>query len=428
MFSKFIGILFFLFFSIIVEVHAQNDSSVFASYTTSVNRSKLYSKLVTSIHKNLSVPLNTQTEGKWEDVFWAMELINYKTLWTKTRIQFAFDSLTDRSTDFQRSLLELIYTNYPNVFAGEINAFILKTSHPKVFAMAAEYLLQNNNSDTVRIFLKNLIQKKFNNITDDAILTSLSIRLQQKNNITAYKILPDILSRDFLAGNTIMYSFQRKNRDNPGIVIVRSKEGKFIREANGRIFNVPQLARSISNLPGYLTNGNTPQGIFRMYGFDVSRSSFIGPTTNIQLTMPAEATLQHFLKDSSITDSIWTIDWYKNLLPRKLKNYAQLFESFYAGKAGRTEIIAHGTAIDQEYYKSKPYYPYTPSLGCLCTREIWSTTTGKRLQSDQQKLSEALNLAGGADGYAIVIELDDKNLPININELLPFILKAESLK
>jgi hypothetical protein len=357
-----------------------------------------------------------------------MELINYKTLWTKTRIQSAFDSLTDRSTDFQRSLLELIYTNYPKVFGRELNAFILKTSHPKVFAMAAEYLLQNNNDDIVRIFLKNLIQEKFSNISDDAILTSLSIRLQQKNNVTAYKILPDILSRDFLAGNTIMYSFQRKNRDNPGIVIVRSKEGKFIRETNGKIFNVPQLARSISNLPGYLTNGNTPQGIFRMYGFDVSRSSFIGPTTNIQLTMPGEATLQHFLKDSSIIDSTWTIDWYKNLLPRKLKNYAQLYESFYAGKAGRTEIIAHGTAIDPEYYKSKPYYPYTPSLGCLCTREIWSTTTGKRLQSDQQKLSEAINLAGGADGYTIVIELDNKNLPININELVPFILKAESLK
>ena len=180
MFSKIIGMLFFLFFSIIVEVHAQYDSSVFASYTTSVNRSKLYSKLVTSIHKNLSLPLNAQTEGKWEDVFWAMELINYKTLWTKTRIQSAFDSLTDRSTDFQRSLLELIYTNYPEVFGRELNAFILKTSHSKVFAMAAEYLLQNNNDDTVRIFLKNLIQKKFSNITDDAILTSLSIRLQQK--------------------------------------------------------------------------------------------------------------------------------------------------------------------------------------------------------------------------------------------------------
>jgi len=193
MFSKIVGMLFFLFFSIIVEVHAQYDSSVFASYTTSVNRSKLYSKLVTSIHKNLSLPLNAQTEGKWEDVFWAMELINYKNLWTKTRIQSAFDSLTDRSTDFQRSLLELIYTNYPKVFGRELNAFILKTSHPKVFAMAAEYLLQNNNDDTVRIFLKNLIQEKFSNITDDAILTSLSIRLQQKNNVTAYKILPDIL-------------------------------------------------------------------------------------------------------------------------------------------------------------------------------------------------------------------------------------------
>ncbi len=56
----------------------------------------------------------------------------------------------------------------------------------------------------------------------------------------------------------------------PGLVIIRQKDGIFVADSSGNIFNVPQLARSITNLPVYLTNGNTPQGIFAMHGFDVS--------------------------------------------------------------------------------------------------------------------------------------------------------------
>ena len=209
---------------------------------------------------------------------------------------------------------------------------------------------------------------------------------------------------------------------------IRNIEGKFIRDSAGNIFNVPQLARSITDLPGYLTNGNTPQGIFRMYGFGVSSSSFIGPTTNIQLTMPAETSLQFFMKDSTITDTAWTEEWYKKLLPASLKNYASLYGSYYAGKAGRTEIISHGTTVDPEYYKGTTYYPLTPTQGCLCTKELWSGYNGSRVYSDQQKLIEAIKLAGGPDGYCVVIELDDKKQPVNINEVLPFILRSESHK
>jgi hypothetical protein len=298
--------------------------------------------------------------------------------------------------------------------------------------MCAEYLLQNNpdnyRDEKTKIFLKNLLTKKIKDAPEDAILKSLSLRLENKILQTAYKILPMIFSKDFLNGNVVMYSIQRKDRNYPGIVVIRNKEGKFIRDSAGNIFNIPQLARSITNLPGYLTNGNTPQGIFRMYGFGISSSSFIGPTTNIQLTMPAETSLQFFMKDSTITDTAWTEDWYKKLLPASLKNYVSLFGSFYAGKAGRTEIISHGTTIDPEYYKGQTYYPLTPTQGCLCTKELWSGFSGNRVFSDQQRLVNAIQSAGGPDGYCVVIELDDKKQPVNINEILSVILRSESLK
>ena len=158
-----------------------------------------------------------------------------------------------------------------------------------------------------------------------------------------------------------------------------------------------------------------------MHGFDVSMSSFIGPTANIQLSMPVETSIQNFLCDSAISDTIWNIDYYKQLIPPGLKDYLPLYYSYYAGLAGRTEIIAHGTTIDPNIYLNKPYFPLTPSQGCLCTKEIWN---GKRLESDQQKLVNALLKAGGANGYCVVIELNDKQSAVTLEDVRLF-LKAD---
>ncbi|MEO6220862.1 MAG: hypothetical protein ABIO81_10570, partial [Ginsengibacter sp.] len=178
------------------------------------------------------------------------------------------------------------------------------------------------------------------------------------------------------------------------------------------------LARSITNLPGYITNGNTPQGLFLMNGFGVSMSSFIGPSANVQLSMPGETSMKKFLGDSSITDSVWTLDYYNQLIPRQLRNYLPLYYSYYSGLAGRSEIIAHGTTIDPNYYINQPWYPFTPSQGCLGTKEVWD---GKRIESDQQKLVNALLKAGGAKGYCVVLELNDKEAPVSINDVLLYL-------
>jgi hypothetical protein len=217
-----------------------------------------------------------------------------------------------------------------------------------------------------------------------------------------------------------MYSFQRKNRDYPGMVIVRNPYGTYIRDSTGNIFTVPQLARSISNLPWYLRNGNTPQGIYRMYGFGVSMSNFIGPTANIQLGMPVEIGVKKFFNNNYILDSTWSLAWYQKLIPQQLINYQPLYESYYAGLIGRSEIISHGTTIDPNFYSGTPYYPLTPTQGCLCTKEIWN---GKRLESDQQKLVNGLLKAGGANGYCVVIEIDDKQAPVTLQDIISYLPK-----
>lgn len=96
-------------------------------------------------------------------------------------------------------------------------------------------------------------------------------------------------------------------------------------------------------------------------------------------------------------------------------------ESWYAGMAGRSEIIIHGSTVNPEWYKSQPYYPLTPTQGCLTSGEKWDRVTGKRSDSDQQKLIYAMLAAGGANGYAIVINIDDEKRPVTLADIEPYL-------
>ena len=403
---------------------AQYDAPLYTSYTTDVARAKMNERLIkNSITKNLSLPLSDSTEENWQEAFDAMEVMQYNSPFAENKVSIAFDSNEQRSIYFQRALLEIGYCNYPGKFLTATKKLSDQTLDPKIFAMCAEYLIQNHKNETEKDLLsKKLLQKFGDTAYKNPVLFMLGTRLS-KDHVQTHSVkdvLNDLVSKNFLPGQIVIYSFQRKNRDYPGMVLIRNAAGNFVADSSGNIFHVPQLARSITNLPGYLRNGNTPQGIFRMYGFDVSMSNFIGPTANVQLGMPGELGLQKYFDDSTIVDSVWTTDYYQKLLPQKLKDYLPLYDSYYAGLAGRTEIIAHGTTIDPNFYSGKPYYPLTPTEGCLCTKEIWS---GRRLESDQQKLVNGLLKAGGANGYCVVIEIDNREAPVTIKDVISYLPK-----
>lgn len=415
----------FLFFQIIFNeiASAQYDAPLYTSYTTRSERQKLYARLVdNTIKRNLSIPLSDSTEDRWMDAFDGIQLLVYKNNFIKDKLGEAIDQVSRRSKDFQEALVETLYAVYPKDFSRNLSVLLTTTASFKLFALCAEYLMANELDETSLAQINLVMQQRFDTLQSDPSFIMLQHRL------TSYKH-PDtlsndnlhvLLSRQFLPGKTVMFSFQRKNRNYPGLAIVRDPAGNFISDSMGVLFSVPQLARSINNLPVYMKGGNTPQGIFLMYGFGVSMSKFIGPSANIQMGMPVEMGISRFMADLSILDTNWNLNYYERLIPYSLRNYFPLYESYYAGAAGRNEIIAHGTAIDPQYYVGQPYYPMTPSMGCLCTRELWD---GKRLASDQQQLVNALLQAGGGDGYCVVIELDDKMAPVKLSDVEGYIAR-----
>lgn len=411
-------LLFFISFSqtLTAQLAIIDFDTPLVKETKAENRQKLYKNLVNGINRNLSLPLSDSTEENWMDAFYSVELLRYKAPWVESKLHRAFSGIENRSGAFQHALMECIYDSYPGDFIKEVRFLFDTTTDAKCFALCAEYLLRKNS--TYPEIVENITKRK-NQYPENKVLDAL-----WGDVVLGDQPLPpldQLLHYTFYPKAKIVFSFQRRNRNYPGLAIIRDSAGNFTKDAYGNIFSVPQLARSISNIPGYISNGNTPQGIFRMHGFDVSKSTFIGPTENIQLTMPLETSLQHFMNDSTIKDSVWTLDWYRKLLPQSWADYFAVKQTYYASMAGRTEIIAHGTTVDPSYYKGTSYYPLTPTLGCLCTKEIWDEETGKRKQSDQQKLVDALKKAGGADGYYIVIELNEEQRPVDINDILPFL-------
>ena len=402
------------------------ESNLYLAATTIQKRATLYQNLTKNIKRDLLYSLKDDHDDKWLDAIASLELLQFKDEPTNKRIENAIDSIGFLSDELKKQLIQLAYSNYPGIFKNQILELIKKISDPEVFAYGAEYILRNKNDSFNLNQIKLLLHQKFPDFDkSNTILTLLQNHIDQelnKNPHFSSKLISDLINKHFLPGEIILYSFQRSNRDFPGLVLIRKPNGTFIKDSANNFYNVPQLARSITNMPYYLKYGNTPQGLYKMNGFGVSMSSFIGPTPNIQLQMPVEVSLQTFFKDSTITDTAWNLSYYEKLLPPSLKKYKPIYECYYAGAVGRTEIIAHGSTINPDYYYGHPYFPHTPSEGCLTTSEIWN---GKRLQSNQQLIINGLLSAGGAHGYCLVIDIDDKNAPVKIEDLLPFLKAAE---
>ncbi len=416
-----IAFVLLIFVAFSVNSWAQYEAPLYTSYTTLKARAAMVQRInANTITGNLKLPLSDSTEENWMDAFDAMEVFKVNSPFTFQKINHAFDSVQNCSLPFQKKLLELAYADYPGKFYANVSNLLQQTTDPKLFALCAEYLIQHGNKYNIQN-IDSLLREKFgDSLVYNPVLFMLLNRLHpSKHQLNSQQVFQQLFSKYFLPGQVVMFSIQRKNRDFPGLVLLRDAAGDFVKNSDGKFFNIPQLARSISNLPSYLTNGNTPQGIFRMYGFKISMSSFIGPTANVQMGMPVELSKKKYFNDSSILDSVWKVGDYQRLLGNALSAYTTLYDAWYAGMAGRTEIIAHGTTLDPEIYQGMHYYPLTPTQGCLCTKEIWD---GKRLESDQQNLVNGLLKAGGAEGYCVVVEIDDKETPVKIEELL-FYLK-----
>ena len=356
-------------------------------------RDSVAEQLKQQVERTIVKSLSNNTFNEWSGAFWAMELMRYKPVNYVSVIPNQLTQLPNTGPGFQRAFFEMLYMLYPGQFNKEVKSIWSNLKSFKVKAMALEYLA----------------------LSDDNIVIPANDSFLQSDYYACYKYvhkktrlpLPKkdmFLDSLFLYGQTVLCSFQSANRNNPGFLMIRTADGKWLRDEKGNAYKFPQLARAVSNLPFYLTNGNTPQGLYRINGFDTSDNAWIGPTTNLQMCLPFENVSVPFFT----TDTAYE-KYYAQLLGSALKGYSSLWESYAAGKIGRTEIIAHGTTIDPDFYRNELYYPNTPSLGCLCSPEVWNDD-GELQQSVQLEWITLVKQLKTMPQFLIVADIADFHL------------------
>jgi hypothetical protein len=421
-----IRFLFIVLFTVALgKVKAQffPVESIRSSFVLQTQRDNLKKNLHNyTIQQSFALPLNKETEYRYQSAFWAIsQFLVFNDLvrsgFNKT-ITAYHDSL---EVETRRSFLEAMYAVAPASYLGGMKRIMIEEKHPKLQAMVMIWVMR---ADPASIpLIKQMVQEQYLADSTNKIVSALKLYVDNYGKPEMVPSIHDLFAHQQTHGQKIVYSFQNRNRDYPGIAVIQNSEGRFERDDQGKLMTFGQLARSGSGLPYFITNGNTPQGIYSITGTGTSGNNFIGPTPNLQMLMPFEYYWADFFhSDVDTTDPLVA---YDALLPVSWKNFRAVHESFRAGAIGRTEIIAHGTTIDPEYFKGKPYYPYSPTLGCLCSAEIWDSSTGTIRESEQLKLVNGFMRSPGTTGYLIVIDYFSQKRAMTASDIEPFILSFE---
>jgi len=368
------------------------------SFTTKAERERFVTEKTHFIDSVFSELPNPKNEKKYRNAFWASELMLIKSKKGQENISYAFNHFSGFSDSFKISLLQHIFTLYQNEFVSEMDSLISQEPDEKRFAIMANYLIRQDKLKK-EIYLK-LMYQKFTNWKENPILMAFYID-HSDNEILCKAKIDDLIKFRRNSNEASFYVFVHKNRDFPAELLIQNSKGEILKE-NGDTLRFKLLARSITNLSEYISNGNTPEGVYSVQGFSSSDNIFIGKSPTIITTLPFEISLSEFSFGKSKNN--WSLENYNKFYPKSWRNYLPKNMAFYAGKAGRGEIIIHGTTIDTEFYRTQPYYPFTPSLGCLCTLERWNIKDGSLIESEQIRLVKALKSNNIQNALMYVIE------------------------
>lgn len=403
------------------QTSVTSNTPLFADIALQSERDKLQVHLRDrTIGETLSRPLDGENEYRYQSAFWAVSQFKPEDPRVAELFRRSLAAYRRLETETRRSFLEALYTMDPDGYADGLKDVMRSEENPKLFAMMALFIHRRESAQAASIL--ETMRLRWPLAEEHPILSSLSDELQRKpmRRASPTPDLRDLFRHQQSFGIKTVYSFQRWDRDQPGLAAVQGADGRFARDSSGRIILIRQLARAGSNLPYYITNGNTPQGVFSIQGIGRSVNRFIGPTPNLQMTLPFEDGWKgYFLMPADSTEPRLS---YAYLLPDSWREYAPIWEAYEAGRAGRSEIIAHGTTIDPKYFSGQPYHPISPTLGCLCAPEEWDTETGTLRLSEQLRLTETfLKAAGPAKGCLMVINVDDQRRPLSREDIEPIL-------
>lgn len=407
-----------------------NKEEIHSDFVLAARRASFKKYLMEkTIKETFSGPLNQYTDYKFENACLSATQFLIKNQYTQRGFEKMFEQYFRLDPSARFALLTAVYGIYPVTFKDKIKEILPYERDPKLFAIAALYDYRIDTSITNRNRLMRQMEKQFAGSSQNVLLRQLSSYLLRHlaDQITPTPSVIELFRYQQLWKQKTIYSFQRWDRNYSGLCIVQYEDGHFARDQNGKLKIFRQLARSGSGLPSFITNGNTPQGLYRIAGSRVSIDKLIGPTPTLQSIIPFQSD-SVFFRGLPYDSTGTKLDNYKILLPPSWQSYPPMQQSFWAGAAGRRYIVIHGSTLDGSFFEDWSFYPNAPTDGCLSTMESWDTATGALDKSDQLDLVNTYHKTPGGLGLLEVINLDNQKKNVSVEEINALVEKFEASK
>ena len=419
------------------ELAALRPAAFNAALTSRAGERSVFEEEAANLRAVLALPPGPEADQKLPSALAAAALFNIEKDRVRVHLLAVLPSAHEKSAAYQRAVLSAAHTQFWSESAPLLPALLPKINTPREFAIGAYTLLRHVESAVQRQTLMTMLQTQFPDWANEPRLRALERRLTiaPLTDLAQRPPLVDLLVAPLRAGYPVVFSFQRHDRERAGLALVRGADGRFVKNADGSYFNIAQLAMARTNLPGTITNGNTPQGVFVVKGTGTATNQWIGPTPYLESMLPVEAPVALFdtpaardtlpVTTSDENKTAWTEQTYMSFLPSSWRNYFPIKEALLAGLAGRDEILAHGNTVNSAYYQGASYFPAAPSAGCLVAMEYWSKEDGTLVHSDQLALVKAF-VSGGMDvGYLVVVDIDDQPRPVLLAYVIEAVVAAE---
>lgn len=419
------------------ELVALRPAALNAAIASAHGERAVFEAEATSLRAALALPPGPEADDKLPAALSAAALFNIEKDAVLAHLLKVLPTAADKSAPYQREVLTAAHTQYWKEAAPLIAALLPQIKTPREFAIAAYTLLRDDDAVTQRQMLLAAMRANFPAWIEEPRLQALErrLRVDPRDELLLRPPLADLLATPTLAGYPVVFSFQRRDRERFGLALVRGADGRFVRNADGSYFNIAQLGLARSNLPGTITNGNTPQGVFVIKGTGTATNRWIGPTPYLESLLPVEAPVGLFdapyagaeLPAIPADDNkrAWTNQAYERFLPPSWRGYFPIKEALLAGLAGRDEILAHGNTVNPAYYRGQSYFSAAPSAGCLVAAEYWSKDDGTLVHSDQLALVKAFVSSGKDVGYLVVVEIDDQPRAVLLGDVIDAVMAAE---
>lgn len=368
-------------------------------------------------------PVTNANEKHWRNILWTTAVVQPQEPFVADALDQILSLMTRsqlsqaqmRTIDAAAQVGTQLYLSNPSLYRKLGDRFaqaITQSPDPEWVAMSLSALAKVGIAAEQLQPLAQRVKQRFPSWASNVFLSTTIRDVAESLNPPAPPPLKDLLNWTIAPNQLHLYVICQPDRYVLCQTVLKDRTGQFVRNRNGQLWSVPLLLRSLHNLSWNFVRGQTPQGIYRIEGEvpqpDDEFFRAYGQFPLVNLFVPFEPGVKQFIpgKPGTFNGSITA---YQDLLPPSWRNHWSLQQSYWAGKAGRSEFRVHGSGESPDFFSGKDRNPATynwnPTIGCLSALELYDER-GQLVTADMPKILGALEQVGGKNfsGYLVVVE------------------------